>query len=182
MKKKILISLLLAVVVAGAGLAFGTIPGVKAAEPTPVEEFSAKTTFVDRFDVLGDSGMSLDSGYRFSASGEAMILSKVDDFTDFTLDLSYEILDEQKGQPNNEVGVLIRAKNQAGDGLTGGLSGMLIGFEYDQYEELQVCIGNYFNGVFEKEGYWSAGWGRGFARRDIRIVVKGDVVAIIIGG
>lgn len=182
MKKKILISLLLAAVVAGAGLAFGTIPGVKAAEPTPVEKFSAKTTFVDRFDVLGDSGMSLDSGYRFSASGEAMILSKVDDFTDFTLDLSYEILDEQKGQPNNEVGVLIRAKNQAGDGLTGGLSGMLIGFEYDQYEELQVCIGNYFNGVFEKEGYWSAGWGRGFARRDIRIVVKGDVVAIIIGG
>lgn len=143
------------------------------------QSFASSDEVNATFDVYG-SGASVDAGRMvFSGADPGMILTRRDDFSDFIVDVKYEVLNNTNSSGNAELGVLLRAN--AGEGaMTEKLNGMLVGLEYS-YDTMQVSFGYYFDGVYEPAGYWDAGWGSGFAARDLRIVVKGDSVAVIIG-
>ena len=176
MKKKLLTTLC---AVTGAFLMSVTGVSIAVAQDNLTDNFASTEITAQNFTATGTASQT-NGALTFSKDSPAMYLSKESNLKDFTLDVKWEVLNEEKTAGSYKGGVLIRANNEASDTLTGGLSGLMIGLEYNGSTTMQVSIGNWFNGVYEPVGYWDAGWGNGFAERNLKIIVKGDVVSIII--
>lgn len=159
-------------------LTFTSLAFSAEAENVFIGDFTSMNTLEDGFNLYGN-GVTADGALTFSQDGAAAVLTKENNYADFTLDVGYEVLGGVNSQGNSELGILLHAGKSSGETADGGLSGMLVGFEYVN-NVMQCSVGYYFDGIFEPAGFWDAGWGAGFARRDIRIDVKNGTVAIII--
>ncbi len=176
MKKKLLTALC---AVTGAFLCAVTGVTIAVAKDNLTDDFASSEITAQNFTTEGTASLT-DGALKFSKDSPALYLSKENDLKNFTLDVKWGVLNEEKTAGSYKGGILLRANNTQSSTLTGGLSGLMIGFEYDSNGVMQVSIGNWFNGVYEQVGYWDAGWGVGFDERNIRLVVKDDIVSIII--
>lgn len=139
------------------------------------EEFASIDEVKAKFSVYGDGANVSNGSMVLGGDGSGMILTEKNDFADFIVDVKYEVLNNVNSSGKSEVGVLLRAGGDSFDSL----NGMLVGLEYIG-GTMNVTLGYYFDGQFESAGYWDAGWGKGFAERNLRIVVKNDTVSVII--
>ena len=178
-KRLIALPLILALTCAIISLCSLIVPANADEDVVFTQSFTTTEEVGTTFEVYG-SGAAVDGGRMvFSGTSPGMLLTKRNDFTNFIVDVKYDVLNNTNSSGNAELGVLLRA-NAGGGSMTEKLNGMLVGLEYT-YDTMQVSFGYYFDGVYEPAGYWDAGWGGGFAVRDLRIIVKEDAVAVIIG-